>query len=75
MVIYAIESKAEMINKKLVELSFGYTFHTKYISFKNTDSQTRIRYLHANNYRNMQGKFEILHNTDANKIILVSNDK
>ena len=75
MVIYAIESKAKMINKKLVELSFGHTSHTKYISFKNTDSQTRIGCLYVNNCQNVPGKFKILYNTEVNKMIPVSNDK
>ena len=69
MIIYAIESHAQQINKKLMEMSFGNNSHTKYISFKNTNSQTRIGCLYANNCQNVNSKFEILFNTDINKLI------
>jgi len=74
-VIYAIESKAIIIDKKLAELSFSYISYTKYISFKNTDSQNRIRCLYTNNCRNINGKFEILYNTNINKMLPASDDK
>ena len=75
MVIYAIESKATIINKKLAELSFGHTSHIKYISFKNTNSQTRIGCLHTNNCQNINSKFKILYNTNVNKILPTLDNK
>ena len=69
MVIYAVESNTEKVIKSLTKMSFRNNFYTKYISFKNTNSQIRIGYLHTNNCYNVNGKFEILFDSDINKLI------
>lgn len=40
--------------------------YTKYVSFKETDSDIRLGTLYSNNAKNMEEKFKILKNTNAN---------
>ena len=46
----------------------------KYMSFKITDLQTHIRYLHANEYMNIKGRYEIFFETNVNRLVRI-NDK
>ena len=71
--IYAIESIADEIDKILTDTRIRK--HTRYVSFKKTKSETCIGYLHANNCSNTNGKFEILFNSNINKLIKVGEEK
>ena len=56
-----------------LQVGFGEGTLTKYISFKATDSKTKVGYLHTNNYRNIASRFELIHNTNVNKTINSNN--
>ena len=69
MVVYAIESAADKVDKKIMNTGFGNDAHTKYISFKHTNIETRIGCLYANNCKNIKRRFEILYNLDVNGMV------
>ena len=41
----------------------------KYILFWVTTSNDRVRYLYANNYKNLKGKYEILYDININQLV------
>ena len=69
MVIYATKLVVDEVNKKIMKIGFGNDAHAKYISFKYTNTETRIGCLHTNNCKNIKGKFEISCNLDANGMV------
>ena len=71
MVIYATKSAIDEVNKKMMNTGFENGAHTKYISFKYTNAETRIGCLHANNCKNIKGRFEILYDLDVNGIVQI----
>ena len=71
-IIRAVESKVNEIDLKL-QAGFGEGTHIKYISFKATDSKTKVGCLHTNNCRNIASRFELIHNADVNNMINSNN--
>ena len=72
--IYSILSRAEEINNKLMEKNLWEGDHTRYISFKATNANIRLRALHANNIVNIRDKYEILDNISVNQLVTVSRE-
>jgi len=66
-VIYYILSQYELVDYNLVNAKLWDGGYTKYISFKETDSNLRLGTLYSNNARNIKGKYKVLEN------VLVSN--
>ena len=52
--MYAIDSKAEIVDRALQELYIGSSPHTKYVSFRDNKSDIRMGYLHANECMNIK---------------------
>ena len=70
-IIYIIKSKAVEVEKVLKKFYFERKSHIKYVTFKGTESQDRICYLHANEFRNVKRRFEILYNININQMISI----
>ena len=47
--------------------------YTKYVSFKDTNTDIRLGALHANNMINTKSKFKILENVSVNQLVKVKN--
>jgi hypothetical protein len=66
LVIYSVLSRSKIIDKKLMNENCWDSNYTKYVFFKETDSDIRLGTLYSNNAKNMEEKFKILKNTNAN---------
>ena len=60
----------EFVNEKL--WNWGYT---KYISFKEIDSNLRLGIFHTNNIRNIEGKFEVLENISIIDLVKIKKER
>ena len=66
--VYAITSAAKEINEKLCIAKFS---RYKYISYKNTTSDTRLASMHTNEMKNIKARYETIFNTSLKDIVLV----
>ena len=70
-IVYATELKVLEVEKALKELYFRRNSHIKFITFRDTESQVRIRCLHANECSNVKARFEILYKVNVNQLISI----
>ena len=65
LVVYGVLSKREILDNTLQELEILRIEDIKYISFKNTSSNNKVRALYLNNITNIKVRFKTLKNTNV----------
>ena len=70
MIMYAVEIKANEIDKKLVNMNNP---SIQYISFKKSTVSERIGVMYVNEIINVKARFETLSNVEINKVVKYNN--
>ena len=74
LVIHSILLRAKEVDQQLIILNLWDNKYTRYVSFKETSTKTRLGALYTYNMINIKLKFEILEDISVNQLVIVKGE-
>jgi hypothetical protein len=74
LVIYAVDSRKDEIDEELKSFKLGDGTHRRYMSFRGTAADDRLRTLYLNELNNVEVRFETLNSVNTNDLAMYNEE-